>query len=163
MCPASDVVGEGIEDADGERRSHPLSDRIRGEPLDLLGFVSRGWSSADRTAAEDECNHAPGHVLVDAGQVIDGNLDACLFEDFAADAFIEGLAEFEHSPGSFPPAVVASLDHEDTAVTADDNARHADEVRRSNAAARGRHGRQTTSAWSCKSTFIDPSAIWPSI
>jgi hypothetical protein len=133
MCPASNAVAEGVEDADGESRSGPLLDLVRGEPADPLGFIGLGRSSTDRTAAEDECHHAAGHVLVDAGQAIHGDIDAGLFGHLAADAFLEGLAEFEHPSGRFPPPVVASLDYEDTTVVPDDDTSDADEVSCGNA------------------------------
>src|SRR5690606_14049448 len=68
-----------------------------------------------------------------------GDLDAGLLRHLAADALLERLTELEHAPGRLPPAVVPSLDHQDAAVVADDDARDGDEVRRGDPVARCRH------------------------
>src|SRR5690606_40557571 len=137
--PAGDVVAEGVEHADGERGVHPLPDLVGGEPADLLGLVGLDRGAPDRAAAVDERDHPAGHVLVDAGQALDGDLDAGLLRHLAADALLERLTELEHAPGRLPPAVVPSLDHQDAAVVADDDARDGDEVRRGDPVARCRH------------------------
>lgn len=122
------LVGQGVEDADGVCGGHALTDLVRGEPLDALRFVGGGGLAGDRVAAVDEGDDVSLQVLVGAGEPVDFDGHAGFFGYFAADAFFEGLAQFEDSAGGFPVSVVAALDREDSAVAADDDARDADGV-----------------------------------
>jgi hypothetical protein len=73
-----------VEDADGVYLGDSSDDLVTGEPLDGSGLV--GWArlTGDGLGAEDECDDAKAEVLVDAGELLDLDLDASFLERFPA-------------------------------------------------------------------------------
>ncbi len=63
-----------------------------------------GPACAERGAAEDEGDDAEAEILVDAGEPVDVDVEAGLFEDFAVHAVLELLAEFEDPRRVIPSA-----------------------------------------------------------
>lgn len=107
--PSGGFVGYWRQLTDGAPNSN---DFIGGHPANFAGFIGDGGAAGFGRAAEDESNHATGHVLVNAGEAVDADEDAGLLQDFAADAFLEGLVQFEHAAWRLPLAVVAAADDE---------------------------------------------------
>ena len=124
------VGPEGVEDSDGVGGVHGLGDFVAGHPPDFGGFDGGGAGLIVGVAAEDEGDDAAVEVLVDAGEAIDGDVDAGFFEDLAADALFEGFVEFEDAAGWFPVIVVAAANDEDAVLVVDDDAGNADGVLR---------------------------------
>ena len=77
-------------------------------------------------AAVHESHDSAAHVLVDASQRTNADLDSGLFQDLAAHALLERFAQLQNAPGRFPVAVVTPLDHQDAAVFIDDDSGDAD-------------------------------------
>ncbi len=62
------------------------------------------WTVPSGSAAEDEGDDAEAQILVDAGEPVDLNVEAGLFEDFAVHAVLELLDEFEDPRRVVPSA-----------------------------------------------------------
>lgn len=86
--------------------------------------------TCSRPAAVHQRYNSVSQVLVDAGEPLNDNLKAGLFQYLAPDARLERFAKFQHSPRRFPMAVIVALDYQDTAVVADHDASDADRVLR---------------------------------
>ena len=119
-----------VGDADCERFVHAVCYLLSCEPGDLFAFGGGAWRSASDVAAEHEGNDALGHVLVDAGEGYRLDVQAGLFEDFAAKAVQGSFVQFEDAPWWFPVFVVPALDRQNPSVVGDDRSRHADRVAR---------------------------------
>ena len=130
MSAGDGGVTESVGDADGVGRVHQGGDLVGVNPADCHGFGAVAVDGADWGAAEDEGDDAEAQVLVDAGEAVDVDVEAGLFEDFAVHAVLELLAEFEDPAGWFPVAVVAALDHEDLSGVIDDDPGDTDGVPR---------------------------------
>ncbi len=72
-----------------------------------VAFVGGGEDAAGDLAAEDQGDNAAGHVLVDTGESDGLHVEAGFLADLAAQAVVDGLAEFEDAAGRFPAVVVA--------------------------------------------------------
>ena len=68
--------------------------------------------SAGDLAAEDEGDDAAGHVLVDAGEGDGLDVEPGFLADFAAQAVVDGFAEFEDAAWWLPAVVVRPLDEQ---------------------------------------------------
>src|SRR5450759_3551471 len=102
---------ESVVDADGICRTHEDIDLISVDPSNRCRFAgSPGMASCDR-AAVHECHDPAVHVLVDAGESVDGDLDSGLFFHLALNSLLQGLVQLENASWGLPLAVVASLDH----------------------------------------------------
>lgn len=110
---------EGVQEADGEGFRHAGGDLVRGEPGDCCRLVGGAFGAACGFAAEDQGDDGAGHVLVDAGEFVHLDFDACLLQDLAGYAGGRGFVEFEDSAGEFPSAVVGAADGQESAVVPD--------------------------------------------
>ena len=79
-------------------------------------------------AAEDEGDDPAGHVLVDAGEGDGLDVEPGFLADLAAQAVVDGLAEFQDAAGRLPALVVAPLDQQRAAVVVGDDPGDADRV-----------------------------------
>src|SRR5690606_26597023 len=109
---------------------HALADLVGREPRDCRRLAGRALDPAGRLAAEDQGNDASSRVLVDAGELVDLDVDACLFPDFAGYAGLRGLVQFEHTAGELPGAVVGSADRQEAPVFAHHHSRNGYGVQR---------------------------------
>lgn len=100
------------------RLAHAIGDLTWGEPGDGRGLAGGALGPARRLAAEDQGDDAAGHVLVDAGEFVDLDMNAGLLQDLAGYAGPGGLVEFEDAAGEFPGAVVGSADRQESPVLA---------------------------------------------
>jgi hypothetical protein len=91
-------------------------------------LVVGGELAAGDLAAENQGDDATGHVLVDASERVGFNVEPGFLADLAAQAVVDGLAEFEDTAGGFPVLVVAAADEQDPAVVVGDDAADADGV-----------------------------------
>ncbi|OLL73231.1 hypothetical protein Ae150APs1_1609 [Pseudonocardia sp. Ae150A_Ps1] len=98
-----------------------LDDLVGGEPVDAARLVGGGGLAAGGSAPEDESNDAAGQVLVGAGQPLNLDGDAGLFDDLTAHTLFEGLPQLQDPAGGLPVGVVAALNDEDAAVVAHDD------------------------------------------
>lgn len=121
-------LNEGVADSYGVGRIHQSGDLCKIGPSNVGGFDAVAVWVVEGGAAEDESDHAAVEVLVDAGEAIDGDLDAGLRKDFPTNSFVEGLAEFEDSAWGLPVPVVPAADHQHLPRWVDDNASDADGV-----------------------------------
>lgn len=110
---------QGVQESDCVDLCHALADLVRREPLDGCRLAGRALGATGWLAAEDQGHDAAGRVLVDAGQLVDLDVDARLLQDLAGDAGLRGLVEFEYSAGEFPGAVVGTANRQEAAVFAD--------------------------------------------
>jgi hypothetical protein len=69
-----------------------------------------------------------GHALVDAAEGDGRDVEAGPFPDFAAQAVVDTLAEFEDAAGWFPAAAIKSADEQGAAIVVDDYPGDADRV-----------------------------------
>ena len=82
-------------------------------------------------ATEHEGYDPAAHVLVDAAEPLDANIEPSFLADFAAHPFIQSLTEFEDPAGRLPTVVVASADQEDVVlVVIEDDGGNANRVAR---------------------------------
>jgi hypothetical protein len=94
------------------RRPHPssLSDLIRAEPGDLLGFSSGTWLATDDPAAEDQGDDPTAHVLVHTTKRLRLDLQAGLLPNLTDQAGRDRLVQLENTARWLPMAVVAPTD-----------------------------------------------------
>lgn len=135
LNPVVSASGGGIAERVGytDRVSgiHQVGDLSEVGPPNRHGLGAGRVGVSERDATEDQGHHANGEILVDAGETFHADIHAGFFADFATDAFLELLVEFEDSAGWFPVSVVAALDYEDLVSVVDDNPGDADRVSRS--------------------------------
>jgi hypothetical protein len=122
------VLAEGIEEAHGVGVAGELMDVVLVGPVEGGYFVVGGELAAGDFAAEDQGDDATGHVFVDAGEGVGFDVEPGFLVDLAAESVVDGLVEFEDSPGWFPVLIVAAADEEHAAVVVRDDAADADGV-----------------------------------
>src|SRR5690242_11309735 len=79
-------------------------------------LVVGGEVAAGDLAAEDQGDDTSGHVLVDTCERAGLDVESGFLADLAAQTVVDGLGQFEDSPGRFPVLVVAAADEQDAAV-----------------------------------------------
>ena len=124
-------LAERIGDADCVRGVHQGGDLGEVGPADFHGLGTSGAGISEWGAAEDQGHDTASEILVDTGEAFYADVHAGFFADFAADAFLELLVEFEDAAGWFPVSVVAALDYEDLVSVVNDDSGDADRVSRS--------------------------------
>lgn len=109
------VFSQGVKQTDCVCRVHRLSNILRGPPFDPLGFVRGSKRSSDYTCSEHDGDHSTHHILVHAGKPGQLDVKARFFSDLAGHSLRDGLNHLEYPTGRFPSAVVAPLDHQNSA------------------------------------------------
>src|SRR5215472_16280122 len=124
------VFAERVEQADGVGLAGELADGRFVGPLEGRYLAVGLELPAGYLAAEDQGDNAAGHVLVHACERVGLDVETGLLTDLAAQAVLDGLAEFQGAPGRFPVLVVAPPDEQHAAVVIGDDAADADGMSR---------------------------------
>jgi hypothetical protein len=82
---------ESIEEANGIGLAGELADVALIGPMEGGYFVVGGEVAAGDLAAEDQGDHAAGHVFVDAGERAGFDVESGFLADLAAEAVVDGL------------------------------------------------------------------------
>ena len=122
------VLAERVEEPDGVGLGGEFADGGFVGPPEGGDLVVGGELAAGDLAAEDQGDDAAGHVLVHAGERVGLDVEAGFLADLAAQAIVDGLAEFQDAAGGFPVLVVAPLDEQRAAVVVGDDAADADRM-----------------------------------
>ncbi|GHO73237.1 hypothetical protein KSD_10080 [Ktedonobacter sp. SOSP1-85] len=56
---------------------------------------------------------------IDAYEALDGDLEACFFQNLAADGLLKRLSKFHAATGQVPPVDIAAVGQEDLALAKD--------------------------------------------
>src|SRR5215472_5269590 len=124
------VLVKRVEQADGVGLAGEFADgRFVGPPEGRHFAVGLELPAAD-LAAEDQGDDAAGHVLIYACERVGLDVETGLLADLAAQAVLDGLAEFQDAPWRLPVLVVAPPDEQHAAVVIGDDAADADGMSR---------------------------------
>src|SRR5688572_1413961 len=117
MRPGNGAIsGDGIHYSNRVGGGHQVSDRVDVVPSDCDRLLRVGVRFSGGSAAVDQGDDSAGHVLVDASESFNLELDAGLFSDLSAETILDGLVQFENAAWGLPATVIAALDQQDLAI-----------------------------------------------
>lgn len=95
------------------------------QPSQILSLARFLDAATGDSTAKHQRNNAVFHIFIDARQVVHMDLKSRLLEDLPLESGPDVLIQFQDASGSFPAAVITTLDKQSTAGIVQDDARDA--------------------------------------